>query len=56
MLTFQNGLTPLIKAAEAGHLDIVQYFVENGCDINEQDREVRIYSITYFFMYLLHDS
>ena len=36
-------------ATEAGHADIVKYFVENGADVNAKDPVVKIdiYNITY---------
>ena len=32
-----RGFTPLIMASYTGHLDIVQYLLETGADINAQD-------------------
>ncbi|KAL5021336.1 hypothetical protein ScPMuIL_000491 [Solemya velum] len=33
----QDGATPLMFAAMTGRLDIAQFLVERGCDINKQD-------------------
>ena len=32
-----EGITALYNAICAGHLDIVQFLVEFGCDVNGQD-------------------
>ena len=34
----QNGLTPLQMAAAKGNLDVVQYLVSSGADVNLKDR------------------
>ncbi|CAG2105458.1 unnamed protein product [Medioppia subpectinata] len=34
-----EGITALHNAICAGHLDIVVYLVENGCDVNAQDSD-----------------
>ena len=33
----QNGYTPLIWAAEHGHLPVVEYLVERGADMEAKD-------------------
>ena len=33
----QNGRTPLHFVAVAGHLDVVQYLVSSGADVNMKD-------------------
>ena len=35
---FQFILTPLHKAAAAGHLNVVQYLVSSGADVNLKDK------------------
>lgn len=37
--TSQNGFTALILAAAGGHLDIVEYLVAKGMDVNAENRE-----------------
>ena len=34
---YQNGYTPLYKASEKGHLEVVKYLKEAGADINTKD-------------------
>ena len=34
----QNGRTPLHEAAAAGHLNVVQYLVSSGADVNMKDK------------------
>ncbi len=36
----QNGGTPLIIASIKGHLEVVKFFVQNGADINQKDKQV----------------
>ena len=38
MFYLQNGRTPLHMAAAAGHLNVVQYLVSSGADVNLRDR------------------
>lgn len=40
-----NGRTMLHKACDFGHLDIVEYLIENGADINVS------YNYYYYYMY-----
>ena len=35
---YQDGDTPLLLAAENGHLPLVEYLVEKGADIEAQDQ------------------
>ena len=41
--------TPLHVSAENGHLNIVQWLVENGANINEKSKEYLCYT-TFFLM------
>ena len=34
----QDGRTPLHRAAAAGHLNVVQYLVSSGAEVNLKDR------------------
>ena len=34
----QDGATPLMYASMSGRIDIAMLLVENGCDINKQDK------------------
>lgn len=34
---FRYHMTPLIYAARAGHAQVVDYFCQNGAEINKQD-------------------
>ena len=36
-LHVQEGTTPLLRAAEKGHAEIVRFLLENGSDVEEQD-------------------
>ena len=36
VLLFQEGFTPLIIAAQEGHVDIVKLLVESGADLNDR--------------------
>ncbi len=36
----QEGYTALISAAEYGHVDVVQWLIDNGADIEDQEDEV----------------
>ena len=38
MFYLQNGRTPLHEAAEAEHLNVVQYLVSLGADVNMKDK------------------
>ena len=37
---YQDGYTPLIYAAEGGHLPVVEYLVERGADMEAKDKYV----------------
>lgn len=37
-LIFQDGDTPLICASQFGHLNIIEYLIQKGVDVNLQDR------------------
>ena len=37
---FQFSVTPLLKAAQFGHVEVARFLLENGSNVNEQD-EVR---------------
>ena len=34
---YQNGWTPLMNAAEKGHLPVVEYLLERGADMEAKD-------------------
>ena len=34
---YQDGYTPLIHAAEEGHLAVVEYLLEKGADMEAKD-------------------
>ena len=36
-LHVQEGNTPLLRAAEKGHAEIVRFLLENGSDVEEQN-------------------
>ena len=38
MFYLQDGRTPLHMAAAAGHLNVVQYLVSSGADVNLKDK------------------
>ena len=45
----QNGWTALMWASMYGHLSVVQYLVEQGADINTQDKVRNSISSMYYF-------
>ena len=36
-LHVQEGTTPLLRAAQEGHAEIVRFLLENGSNVEEQD-------------------
>ncbi len=42
-----KGFTPLIYAAQYGHLDIVEFYVSHGADVNVKDNDGKF--IIFFF-------
>lgn len=48
MFILQRQMTPLLYAADIGHLEIVKYLVENGSDKEARDTGVIFFIILLF--------
>lgn len=48
---YQEGMTPLLYAASKGHLEVVQYLISEGSEIESKDKVKLTKDMIFFFAY-----
>ena len=53
---YQDGSTPLLHAAQKGHLPVVEYLMEKGADMEAKDKYVSgVISLMWSHTYVTHE-